>query len=111
MKWRHEAIVAAESMRFYERRRYTMYQVDDRHFHALNPDGHILGLNGYCLDAIEEIPAGGMSSCARMPTIQTVVRGTDWSYALQREREDFANRLIDEILAEAKVASTKPAVG
>lgn len=100
MSWpgRHAAIVQAESERFYDRRRYIMWQLDDRHFEALNPGGLVLDLNGYCLDALEEVPAGCMTSCARMPTMHVNERGV--SEAERRKRDEIAKRIVAEILAE-----------
>jgi hypothetical protein len=33
-------------------------ELDDAHFNAMNIDEHVLALNGYCLDALDQIPAG-----------------------------------------------------
>lgn len=96
----HAAIVQAESERFYGHRAYVLGRLDQRHFDALNPGGHVLALNGYCLDAIDPVPSGCMTSCARMPTIGTNERGI--SEAERRERAALADRLIAEILAEER---------
>lgn len=94
----HRAIVAHESARLASHRGYALSELDPRVFAALNPDGHVLGLNGYCMDAPEYLPTGCMTSCCDMPTMQTIERGT--TMAQQRAREALAERLIAEILAE-----------
>lgn len=95
----HAAIVAEESERTYRQRSFMLAKLDQRHFDALNHDGHVLGLNGYCLDAMSEVPAGCMKTASRWPAQHYALRGV--SLAEQQAREALAARLIAEILAEA----------
>jgi len=94
----HAAIIAAESERPYQNRAYTLGLIDQRHFDALNPGGLVLSLNGYCLDALDELPAGCMCQFVRHPAQHYVTRGV--SLAEQQDREALAKQLIAEILAE-----------
>jgi len=72
----HRAIIEAESMRLYRLRSYILGDLDERHFEALNTDGHITALNGYCLDALDDLPRGSMSTCMRYPAIDFITRGS-----------------------------------
>lgn len=94
----HRSVCDHEAGRFYGHRNYVLGCLDQGHFDALNPGGHVLGLNGYCLDAIDPVPAGCMTSCARMPTMYVNDRGV--SEVERQERNALAARLIAEILEE-----------
>lgn len=96
----HLAVIEAESIRLYRLRSYILADLDDRHFEALNTDGHVIALNGYCLDALDDLPRGSMSTCMRKTAIDFITRGS--TLAEQQEREALAERLIAEILAEEK---------
>lgn len=96
----HAAIVANESLRLYRLRSYILSDLDDRHFEALNEGDHVVVLNGYCLDALDQTPRGSMSNCARWPSMDFNTRGMSW--AEHKEREALAERLIAEILAEER---------
>lgn len=107
----HKAICDHEAERAYRQRAYIMHELEDSHFDALNPDGHVFGLNGYCLDALDYIPGGGMEADTPGPVFYArgwekrgrqieCVRGVSLSEI--REREALAERLIGEILAEEK---------
>lgn len=98
---RHTAITHRESERPYKNRSYVSSDLDDRHFDALNEDDHVFGLNGYCLDALDEIPAGGMRHAPMWPAQTFAVRGM--SLAELQERDALAEQLIAEILAEEAV--------
>lgn len=116
----HAAIVEAESTRIYGNRNYVLHLLDDRHFCALNQtpvwrDEHgtlhekapapILALNGYCLDALDESPAGCMQ--ASFPNMKQwrssgfqvfTVRGCTHQELV--DRAELAEQLINEILKE-----------
>lgn len=94
----HRNIVEFESSQTYRNRSYISHKLDSGHFEALNTDGHATTLNGYCLDALDDLPAGGMESFVNRPAQIRNSRG----YSAQeiRERNDLAEKLIDEILAE-----------
>lgn len=96
----HQSIVAHESERIYRHRAYILARLDDRHFSALNEEGHVLGLNGYCLDALDYLPAGGMRADKigyHSHGQQTeAVRGRTTDEI--RKREVLAAQLIAEIL-------------
>lgn len=114
----HKAIVQAESERPYSNRNYVLHELDERHFTALNQSpakqnehGHwvelapaaVIFINGYCLDALDESPAGamqrGMPGSRRGFQLYTV-RGL----TLQdlEDRAELAEKLIAEILAEQR---------
>ena len=94
----HQAIVQSESERSYSNRQYILGCIDQSTFDALNPGGHVLALNGYCLDAIDELPAGCMRKCIGGPGQYYVSRSV--SLKEQNDRCTLAKRLIDEILKE-----------
>lgn len=106
----HAAIVAFEGDSRLTHSRYILHQLDDAHFDALNPDGHVLGLNGYCLDAPDEMPAGSMlamvSSDAERRrgrrgdrgTQSLVIRGIG-AAEIERQRK-LVDELVDELLHE-----------
>lgn len=105
----HTAIIRSESQRQYDRRSFILGKLDDRHFGALNADEHALGLNGYCLDALDTIPAGGMESDTPNPRnpARGRPRGGRQTHCVRghtlaelRELEALASRLVAEILAE-----------
>jgi hypothetical protein len=98
----HAALVADEALRHYRNRSYIGGLLDRGFFLALNPGAHVCGLDGYCLDATEYIPAGGMHDAARMPTQTTMPRG--YSLADVQRLERIADELIAEILAEHPAA-------
>lgn len=94
----HPSIIEHESMRLYRNRSYILSDLDDRHFEALNTDGHVIGLNGYCIDALDDVPSGSMTWIARWPAINFVDRESTF---VEREvREALAKQLVAEILAE-----------
>jgi len=99
----HSAIIEAESVRLYQNRSYILSDLDERHFDALNADGHVIALNGYCLDALDDTPRGSMSTCAGRPAMDFNSRGMSW--AEHQERESLAERLVAEILAEERAAA------
>ena len=101
----HNAIIQHESELEYRRRNYVLHLVDDLHFSSLNHDDHVLGLNGYCLDAPSEIPAGCMEKGFSRPLMQSVERGV--TLAEKAVREGEAGRIIAEILAE-DLSNTQP---
>lgn len=102
----------------YYNRSFMLHQLDRRHFDALNQTQvyrdaqgtlHEAGpaavqfYNGYCLDAIDSIPGGSMCGPKCGP-IQTYVQRNDLGTSPEdrRWREQFAARLIAEIMAEEK---------
>lgn len=99
----HASIVAAESERLYSHRNYVLGRLDQRHFDALNPGAHVLGLNGYCLDALDDTPMGCMVGCARYPAQAFTARGLSW--ADMEQRRALAERLVAEILLEESPAA------
>lgn len=99
----HASLIEHQGAQLYRDRAYILSVLDQRHFDAFNPAGQVLGLNGYCLDAPDELPAGCMSDFASIPMQYTVQRGQ--SLEERQEIEALADRLIAEILAEE--ASTK----
>ncbi len=109
----HAALTQAEGERLYEHRNYVLHLLDKRHFDALNKtrlcrDSHgtlheaapapVLALNGYCLDALDDIPCGGMHSCARLPTQLSMPRGRTLDQHIRGKA--LARKLVAEILAE-----------
>lgn len=96
----HKAIVQHESERPYTQRTFQCWKLDRYHFDALNTGGTVLDLNGYCLDALDEIPAGCMRPIAWRPAQHYVVRGV--SLAEQQALEALADELIAEIIAEER---------
>ena len=96
----HQAVIQSESERPYGNRQYILGRVDRSTFDALNQGGHVLALNGYCLDAIDELPAGCMRKCIGRPGQHYVIRGV--SLKEQEDREALAQQLIDEILKEER---------
>lgn len=102
----HTSICDHESMRPYRQRAYQIHKIDMDHFEALNKGGHVLSLNGYCLDAIDEIPAGCMDQFMNRPAQHHVRRGV--SLAEQQEMEAYASKLIAEVLAETQPPPPAP---
>lgn len=96
----HAYIVQHESDRPYSNRNYVLGLVDVRHFDALNPGNQVWALNGYSLDALDEIPAGCMRPFARSPAQHYISRGV--SLVEQMDRIALAEKLIDEILGRRK---------
>lgn len=95
----HAAICDAEAQRPYTNRAYVgVYGIDHATFGALNQDGHVLALAGYCLDALDEVPAGCMCQFANHPAQHYVSRGV--SLKEQEARRALAKRLIEEVVAE-----------
>jgi hypothetical protein len=103
----HASIIKHEAERAYRQRAYVLADIDQRHFDALNHDDHVLGLNGYCIDALDYMPAGGMQADTPVPVFHArshgergrqseCVRGMTISDI--RERETLAARLIAEII-------------
>lgn len=111
----HAAIVEFESNLRLQHSRYILHRLDDSHFDALNPCGHVLGLNGYCLDAPDEMPAGSMLAMAstdaerrrgRRPergTQSLVIRGIG-AAEIERQRK-LVDELIDELLTEKDISA------
>ena len=54
----HMHRVEVHSLMKYKTRGTVYRHLDDETFHSLNVGGFILDLNGYCLDAPDEIPTG-----------------------------------------------------
>lgn len=109
----HRDIVESQSRRIYDNRNYVLHKLDTATFKALNQtparradDGTlyetapapVIAINGYCLDALDEIPQGCMVAFAGMAAQGYVVRGKDWADVL-RCRE-ISTKLIAESLAE-----------
>jgi len=102
----HRGVVDEESSRPYRTRAFTLL--------GKLADGHSdSGKNGYCLDALDELPAGGMMADAiagnanwrTWPRAIRVERGVSLQEA--HERDHIANIIIDEILAEEDVKQTR----
>lgn len=98
----HKGVIEEESTRPYKTRAFALIgQLDDQHSQS--------GMNGYCLDALNELPAGGMVADAMAANPQW----RSWPRAIRlergvslqevRERERIAENLINEILAEEGV--------
>ena len=104
----HTAIIEHESGLEYRRRSYVLHLLDDLHFSILNHGDHVLGINGYCLDAPRSIPAGGTEKGFSRPSMQSVERGL--TLADKKVREHEAGRIIAEILAEES-GNTQPQKG
>jgi hypothetical protein len=94
----HVANVRAQAERPYANRSYILHHLDKRHFDVLNWAGHVCGLNGYCLDALDESPQGCMVQFVRRPAQGYTVRGKTWDELLRGRA--LAEKLIDEILSE-----------
>jgi hypothetical protein len=94
----HKAIVEHESERMYRHRSYCLGKLDERVFDALNEGGHVVHLNGHCIDALDDIPCGSMCSGGQWPAQNIVTRGI--THAEQIEQDLLVERLISEILAE-----------
>jgi hypothetical protein len=127
MVMNHKAILDAESRRLYENRNFVLHLLDDRHFDALNQtpvyrDEHgelhekepapVLALNGYCLDALDESPAGAMQSAEKNLRYWRTfgyqlytVRGLTLADLMNRAA--LAEQLIAEILAERREEDQK----
>jgi hypothetical protein len=103
---RHAGIMLEhESARPYRNRGYVLTQLDLRHFVALNPGNQVSALNGYCLDALDEIPAGCMTQFVGRPAQHYVCRGI--SLAEQQERNALAKKLVADVLAAEYGIRTK----
>lgn len=124
----HAAIVQAESERIYSNRNYVLHLLDGMHFAVLNQtqvwrDEHgtlhevapapVLALNGYCLDALDESPAGGMQSAEknlqhwrRQGYQLFTVRGLLLQDLV--DRAALAEQLINEILKEEHAQTNHP---
>lgn len=103
----HAAIVKHESERIARQRSYILAYLDDRHFEAFNDDQCSTSfLNGYSIDALEYLPAGGMESDAWPHDRSRPTRGRQLEvcrgYTMEdlKERSELADRLIAEIMAE-----------
>lgn len=94
----HARVVQYESELPYKQRNYVLAKIDDRHFEALVEGSHDLALNGYCLDALELLPAGCMVQGWRHPRQLCVRRGTVPQEL--REREAAFAQLIAEIIED-----------
>jgi hypothetical protein len=94
----HKAIVEYESLRHYKHRNYVLGKLDQRYFDELNAEVHVFGLCGYCLDAMDDLPTGSMAASASLPAISSMPRGL--CLADHRDQQAFADRLVDELLAE-----------
>lgn len=98
----HRSLVERESERQYRLRSNCARQrIDNNWFGLLNPDDYVSGLDGYCLDALDHVPCGGMASLPRgfgLPTQVTIPRGLTLSE--HQEQLRIVDELIDEILAE-----------
>lgn len=109
----HQALVQDRGRQEYRNRAYISHLLDDRHFHELNrtpaqqlPSGswvelgpaHVLGLQGYCLDAPTYMPSGSMQACKvsgfARNEMAIIERGVSLAEAQERER------LMDELVAE-----------
>lgn len=116
----HAAIVDCESTRVYQNRNYISSKLDGTVFAILNQTpvwrdergtlhevapAPILALNGYCLDAPDELPAGGMQGAA---ADDSWFKGRGFQLHTERGRtlkelEDRATlieRLVNKIIAE-----------
>lgn len=93
----HAGVIQHESEQVYRNRGYALAELDDRHFDALNAGAHVLCLNGYCLDAIDVLPAGSMIAGHHYPSQACVSRGV--SLFEQQEMDAEMAHLLDEILA------------
>ena len=98
MRFRHLSIVDTESNRSYDLRRNIWWALDTEYFNALNTDGHVIGLNGYCLDALNEVPAGGMISAPRHGRQQVSLRTL--TLAEVNMIKARIEEMVDEILKE-----------
>lgn len=58
----HSQLVHVLGVRPYQERSYCLHLLDDQVFNLLNVDDHVLGVNGYCLDALEDLPVGCMAA-------------------------------------------------
>ena len=59
---------------------------------------YIFGVNGYCLDALDELPAGCMTTFLSTPAQKYVSRGRSIAEAV--DREELAKKLIAELQQE-----------
>ena len=94
----HPSIITYESERPYSLRSYILGSLESAHADAACECAMLHGLNGYCLDALDEIPAGSMVPIFERPAQAYAVRGM--THAELMEREALAEQLIAEILAE-----------
>lgn len=110
----HKSIVQHEGDRVYRIRSYQSGQLDRRVFTPLSSGDHSNGLNGYCLDAVDEVPAGGMRSAwttsmhdhpINAGHQQHITRGV--LMAELREIDEVAQQIISWILTEV-TTTTKP---
>lgn len=91
----HASITRHQGDQAYRNRGYITSRLDDRHFEELLHGGFDLDLNGYCLDALDQIPAGCMNSHSGRPVQTLVTRGITL-------REQLA---IDEMIADILASS------
>lgn len=106
----HKSIIQHESERVYKMRNYVSHLLDQRQFEDMNQDAHVIQLNGYCLDAIDELPSGSMGVMGgksiygfpARPVINCVPRGV--SLKEKETRDALARKIIEEILAEEATA-------
>lgn len=97
-KYKH--IVLTESERINQERIYQSYKLDKSHFELLVCGSFDLDVNGYCLDAPENIPAGGMYVAAKMPTQMWSIRSKTTDEI--KELDAIAEKLINELMKELK---------
>lgn len=106
----HKAICQHEGERLYRLRAYMSHQLDNSVFEGLLNGGHDLGMQGYCLDALDEHPAGSMhadtSRYRPTPYQGHTVRGL--TLADLQAREALASELVAQILAEEKAQHDSP---
>jgi hypothetical protein len=84
-------------LQHYRNRDYVLHMVDDRYFDALNPGGHPtinLAFTG-CIDALDNMPAGGMEGEGRFYDQIECERGV--SLAELQERAAFLDSLLAEL--------------
>lgn len=117
---RHANIVAHESERLYDHRAFISHLLDERHFDALNVspcrrDSHgylvetgpaaVSLLNGYCIDALDHIPAGAMQAEAQNDYERRRGRGERGTQCFASRGQSLAEveackALMDELIAE-----------
>lgn len=106
----HQAIIQHEGERLYRLRAYVSHQLEESVFLGLLDGGHDMGLQGYCLDALDEHPAGSMhadtSRYRPTPYQGHTVRALTWQDL--QEREALACELVAQILAEEAAEKAKP---
>lgn len=96
-----------------QRSRVWCRELDQDRFYLLNNEGHqaLDNVGGYCIDAPEQIPAGSMRSYDGGYRDQTLAEryneAWDMSVVERKRREELAERIIAEILAEEAAAAAK----